>query len=84
MIGAVFPLVPLRNSAPVLHLTSEETQSERLLLSRYNEWRNHYDECPICNHGDWNSPDFALRPCRVGKVRFTSWQRLSMALGIPK
>lgn len=84
MIGPCFPEIPLPNSAPVLHLSDAETKGERLLLSRYNEWRNHYDECRTCNPGSWQQPDFVLRPCRVGKVRFVSWQRLACALSIPK
>jgi hypothetical protein len=71
------------NTAPLLHAAGDSA-AERMLLAAYTEWRQHYEWCTVCNVGPFYEPDFRLRPCRIGEMRFRRWATLGVATNIPQ
>lgn len=69
--------------APQLRIESQQT-SEAWLLARYEAWRVHHASCGQCTTGSWYEPNFTLRPCRAGRLKFEAWVRLASAVNIPK
>lgn len=73
----------LAQQAPNLTVDADSA-IERRLCAVYQEWREHFETCPTCNGGSWFEPDFVVRPCRVGALRFQAWNRLACASSIAK
>lgn len=57
------------NLAPILRLLIPE---DYFIWLKYEEWRNHYETCKVCNITGWYEPDTDSL-CRKGNKVFNKW-----------